>query len=238
MNVAIISFFRNSAARGQVQRYFQQLHALRSAAPATMRFRLIAVEGDSADNTQAELLAYARGLGLLNEGFDLVSRSHGKREWGSTEEHERMEALSWVGNGGLERVRPSDDYVIYVESDLIWRPETMLRTLTMLQKTSNDKPIFDVFGIMPFAADAFYDIYAFRHLDGTRFGPFAPYSRDFVLDGINEVSSVGSCLVMRAEVARNVRIPGAEVLVGFCRIAREQGYRIWVDARERIQHPC
>lgn len=233
MNVAIISFFRNSACRGHVQRYFQQLHQLRMATPGTIRYRLIAVEGDSVDATAQELVMYADGVGLRGDKFTLVSRSHGKREWGSTEEHERMEALSWVGNGGLEQVRESDDFVIYVESDLLWQPGTMLRSIELIEQT----PTVDVLGLMPFAGEAFYDIYAFRHLDGTRFGPFAPYARDFNVRGLNEVSSVGSCLVMRAEVARKVRIPGAEVLVGFCRVAREQGYRIFVDARERVLHP-
>jgi hypothetical protein len=42
---------------------------------------------------------------------------------------------------------------------------------------------------------------------------------------------------MRGEVARTCRIRDDYALVGFCTDARHNGYSVWVDPHERIQHP-
>jgi hypothetical protein len=96
--------------------------------------------------------------------------------------------------------------------------------------------VVDVVSPLVFAGEAFYDIWAFRK-SGIRFGPFYPFHHELVLDGLTEVDSVGSCLVMRAAVARAVRMSDG-ALVEFCNNARSRGYRVWVDAREQIRHPA
>lgn len=229
-NVAVISFFRNSARTGQLVNYFRQASALRDKlAHLNVNLRLISVEGDSSDSTRTALSSYSEAYSLRME---LIPRDHGKREFGSTEEHERLETLSWVGNGGLEAVKPEDDVVLYVESDLLWDPGTIVR---LIDRIGNG-----VWAVSPlvFAGEHFYDVFCFRALDGSRFSPFYPYSLGLDEQTFMEVSSTGSCIVMDAEVARNIRIPGAEVLIGFWRVARERGYNIFVDAAERIHHPA
>lgn len=229
MNLVIGSAFRNSAIRGQVQTYFKQVDRLASLAHEQGHtLRVIAVEGDSTDDTRRELLLYADAIDVA---LQLVTRNHGQRVFASTEEPERMKALSWVGNGILESVLPSDDVLFYVESDLLWRPQTFFNLMHLLTPRR-----MDVVAPLVFAGDAFYDIWGFRK-DGDRFHGASPYHHSLKLSEPTEIDSAGSCLVMRAEVARTTRIPDGEALVGFCRIAREQGYRVWVDARERITHP-
>lgn len=225
MNIAVVSFFRNSTS--YLPRFFNQVNTLRNATCNSDKVRLIAVEGDSRDKTHDQLQNYCR---MLGNSSIVVPRDHGKREFGSTEEHDRLETLSWVGNGGLENVWDTDDLVLYVESDLIWKAGTVISCLQQVHEG------VDIVSPLVFAGDHFYDVFCFRSLDGQRFAPFPPYSHSLRV-GLNEVGSVGSCLCMRAEVARNVRIPGAEVLIGFCRVAREKGYRIFVDTTQRIQHP-
>lgn len=229
MRVTLGSAFRNSAG-GQIRRYFHQVDALIGALmPGGHELDLILVEGDSRDNTREELACRAKDTGL---SFNLVTRNHGKKEFGSTEDPERMKALSYVGNGILESVRRSTDVLFYVESDLIWKPDVLLRLADELLPKR-----IDVIAPLVFAGEHFYDVWGFRDLGGKRFGPFHPYSHTLKLSEPTEVGSVGSCLVMFGDVARHTRIPEGEALVGFCRAARENGYRVWTDARERVDHP-
>ena len=89
-----------------------------------------------------------------------------------------------------------------------------------------------------FAGEHFYDVFAFRDLDGERFGPFAPYSHAFFGgQKFIEVSSAGSCLVMKGNVARRCRVDDSAGLVGFCADARRQNFRIWVDSEKSVRHP-
>lgn len=226
MNVVLGSAFRNSA-RPHVARYMAQAAALRDALGPAHGFRVRAVEGDSTNDTPGLLRAEA-AMRLVP--LDLATCAHGGPVFGSTEDPARMAALSGVGNAILDGVTDRDDVLVYVESDLIWQPTTMLRLAAQLG------PGRDVMAPMPFAGDHFYDVWAFR-VNGTRFGPFAPYYHQLRLDQPTPVDSVGSCLVMRAEVARRVRMTDGAI-VQFCANARAQGYQIFCDARERVSHPC
>jgi len=228
MKVAIGSAFRNSAARGQLHRYFQQvehLHQLLQKRGDSLH--VIAIEGDSVDNTHFELRRYSEYLMLA---MQVVNRTHGCREWGSTEEPERMQKLSYVGNGILEHVHEDDDALIYVESDLVWQAPAIVRVLDKLKEG------VDVIAPMTFAGEAFYDIWAFRK-NGHRFGPFHPYHGDLNLNELTTVDSAGSCLIMKGEVARKCRIIDGEALVGFSRDVWAKGFTLFCDPTERIQHP-
>lgn len=231
MNIAIGSCFRNSAGY-PINRWMRQVARLQDwAAHRWHDLNLICVWGDSTDDTRQELINCTSALCGARTTAEVVERSHGGPVFGSTEAPERMKALSYVGNGIFESVGPDIDILIYVESDLMWQPETLGRLMNRLNET-------DIVAPLVFAGQAFYDIWGFRSLEGERFGPFHPYNRTLRHDGqLTEVSSVGSCLVMRGEVARECRIIDDECLVGFCKDARSKGYRVSVDSSERIEHP-
>jgi hypothetical protein len=228
--VAIGSAFRNSAS-WQVERYFTQVYRYeKELIKHGWGCRVIAVEGDSiTDETRQSIEKWAD---IYCIELNLVQANHGGPEFGSVESLERFAALSKVGNAILERVEVDDDIVVYVESDLLWRPDTLLRLGSQVLEKD-----LDVVSPLVFAGQHFYDVWGFRGLDNARFAPFHPYHSMLNLDGLTEVSSVGSCLVMRAQVANDCRIIDNECLVGFCKDARNKGYKIWVDARERINHP-
>ena len=227
MNIAVGSAFRNSAG-AHLSRYIHQLDRFRVEALARgHHVRWIAAEGDSVDNTRMEILRFARQLPIE---LHITVRAHGGPVFGSTEGADRMKALSYVGNGILENVGPDVDALVYIESDLVWKPGTMLR---LIDKLEGD---VDVVSPLIFAGEAFYDIWAFRK-GGERFGPFAPFHPELHPTELTEVESAGSCLVMRGEVARTCRIVDDMALVGFCRDARAKGYNIYVDPTERIEHP-
>jgi hypothetical protein len=234
MNFALMSAFRNSSGF-HTNRYFRQVSRLANALAArgdALHLRL--VWGDSVDGTGQELEKYATAFVGTNEvrSYSIVERSHGGPVFGSTEEAARMKALSWVANGAFESIGDDIDVAMWVESDLLWDPATIVRLIHRLSET-------DVVAPLIFAGEAFYDIWGFRSKDGTRFGPFYPYHESMKFNGdVTEVGSVGSCLVMRGEVARQCRIRNDYCLVGFCEDVRAHGYVISVDGQERIQHPA
>jgi hypothetical protein len=228
--VVIGSAFRNSP-NWVVERYFAQVFSYEKELSSWgWKLRVIAVEGDSRNSeTRDSIVEWA---GIYDIDLSLTQVNHGGPEFGSVETLERFVALSKVGNGILEQVEVDDDIVVYVESDLLWSPDTFIRLGNQILEEG-----LDVVSPLIFAGQHFYDVWGFRGLDNARFAPFPPYHSMLNLDGLTEVSSVGSCLVMRAQVANDCRMIDNECLVGFCKDARNKGYKIWVDARERINHP-
>lgn len=228
MNVVVASAHRNSA--GNARRYMQRVAMLRDRiAPASVR--VIAAEGDSTDNTRAELMRHAADNGLP---IHLVDATHGHPPFGSTESPIRMVALSGVANRIFDSIRLDDDMLVYVESDLIWHAPTIEQLLSHAYAQTYG---YDVFAPLVMAGDLFYDVWAYRDMDGNRFGPFPPFHHR--LNGkLMQVSSAGSCLVMRSAVARECRIHDGNALVGWCHEARRMGYRIAVDPTLIINHPA
>lgn len=215
--IAIGSAFRNSGGNAMV--YMERVAALRDLMQGD-QVRVIAVEGDSRDNTREALRIAAR---FHNLDLDLLTCNHGGPVFGSTEQPERLKALSLVGNAIFDGVRESDDALLYVESDLLWDAWTakklILRAINWAMTNT------DVVAPMVMAGEAFYDIWGFRHLSGERFGPFEHQKFGGSPVPIR-VGSVGSCLAMRGEVARRCRIKNDYCLVGWCEDARAQGFSI------------
>lgn len=247
MNIVLGSAFRNSS-NAHITRWADQCHALESylySIPGRgilgltqddpLRFRVIAVEGDSINDTQAQLHRECKRRGLE---LDLRTCNHGGRVFGSTEDEDRLKALSLVGNAILGGVRLIDDVMVYVESDLVWSADTITRLITRVLEG------YDVIAPLIFAGEHFYDVFVYRGTDGNRFSPFYPYHHSLsvneeksILPLPVEVSSVGSCLVMKADVARTCRIRNGNALLGFCEDVRSKRYKVWVDKTERIEHP-
>ncbi len=228
MNIVLGSAFRNASA--QIDRWSSQCCSLETALDNIgYTLGMVAVEGDSTDSTKGRLEA------LCNAGAPLsvVTCDHGQRVFGSTECPDRLAALSKVGNAILSSVNETDDILVYVESDLVWKPETIMNLIHRVVDLD-----YDVIAPLIFADENFYDVFVYRGLDGERFGPFKPYHSSLAGKELPvEVSSVGSCLVMKAEVARKCQIRNDMALLGFCADVREKGYRIFVDPMERIEHP-
>jgi hypothetical protein len=230
VNLHVISFFRNTPMR-RVREYMERVARLRDVATGTP-VSLVAVYGDS-DEQQVERLqmeADAVGLNPI-----LCEFNHGGRVFGSVEDKQRFAQLSALANAGLDRLAPfvdDHDAVWYVESDLRWEPRTVGGLMTLMRAN-------DVDAIAPLILDGkrFYDTWAFRTLDDTRFDGSHPYHRVLKREQVVEMSSVGSAFLMRGYVAKNVRIKDNNALVGFWAEARRQGYRVWATSLEQVQHP-
>ncbi|HXU05425.1 MAG TPA: hypothetical protein VN903_30915 [Polyangia bacterium] len=224
MKIALGGMFRNSTR--YLERYFRQVNDLADALGRRQhRLRLVLAEGDSTDTTWVELAQRTRIFDAV-----LVKRDHGLRHWGSEDVPDRWRALSWVCNGILDHVTADIDALVYVETDLIWTPDTMLALLAHLEQVPAVAP-------MCFAGEAFYDIWG--HIKGgINFGPFPPYHDDLLPPpALTQVDSAGSCLVLRGEVARCVRYGPDDLVRGLGRSIYQQGYSLWVDPALRVDHP-
>lgn len=241
MNIAIISAFRNSESR--LLRYFLQVEALLLHGRKTdpdLSVRVIAVEGDSTDKTKTQL-RNAKKIFNLPFNVKVVTHNHGKREFSSTEDTDRLEALTGVMKAGLSEADSSkDDVVLYVESDLIWNPHQVGSLIDMALRQEKG---FDIFAPMIWAGKdhlgrrIFYDIWGFRK-NGARFSPFYPYTSEYLSNlQVSEIDSAGSCLAFRSEIAEKVEVSGSNGLVSFCESARKSGYKIAVAPQFYVEHP-
>lgn len=238
MRVALLSAFHNMASRrGCIERYFVQAAGLRDLLahrPGQPYLRLILVEGDSTDHTQQELAArLADGMWL---GSALVDRSHGRHVWHSVEVPERMANLAYVFNGGLDQVAPSDDVVVYVDSDLIWEPGMLLALCSRIEPGA-----VDLLAPMVFAGEHFYDVWGFRAGGGVRFSPFPPYHHALANGaqaGLFKLDTAGACIAMSSLVARQCRLTEDEAIVGLCKQATARGFNLYLDPSLRVEHPA
>lgn len=222
--VVVGSAFRNSAGR-QVKRWLDQVESL----AGVLDVRAMAVEGDSTDATRQELLAGAKARGL---DFELRTANHGGPVYGSTEDPKRMAALSFVLNEAMAGIRETDDVLFYVESDLLWDAATAAALVELVASGAAE-----IVAPMTFAGEHFYDVWACRK-DGSRFSPLPPYHAGLNAKGLTEVDSVGSCVVMRGEIAQKVRVKDGNAFVGWCAEALAQGHRIDMAAELSVRHPC
>jgi hypothetical protein len=227
-NVVIGSAWRSS--EHNVPRYLDQIVALRDLVRDDYTIKILAVEGDSLDGTANALV---RGAAARNLDLTLVEFDQRTPHFGSVEDPKRMNALSEVFNRVLDAVDEDTDIFVYVESDLLWKPQPLANLIRLVDDQEEG---MDVIAPLIFAGPHFYDIWGFRK-GGERFGPFPPYHPGLNRNGLTEVDSVGSCLAMRAEVAWETRIKNGNAIVGWCEEARSLGYKIGVHANLEVHHP-
>lgn len=215
-----------------LQRFFASDHVIE---PHDVR--MVAAEGDSTDDTIDALRAAAEAEHV---NLTIVDVTHGGPVFGSTEAPERMRLLSGVGNGIFQAVQLSDDYLLYVESDLIWTPAVAYELMKAVE-CGNGPGVDDttrrIVAPLVMAGPHFYDIWGFRGLDGERWGPFAPYHVERNPVALTEVSSAGSCLFMPAAAADSPPMTDG-ALVQWCKGARAAGWHIYVHPMLTVRHPA
>ena len=239
MNIALCSCFQNSETKRHLSRFFSQVAQLVGwAGAAGDTLRVICSEGDSTDTTRERLTYFANVL-RDTVSIEIVNGGTGSlKEYGHVVSPSRFQQFAYASNAALEAVRPDDDVVIVVESDLIWSPATLHELAVAVQHSSHDFlvapiPLAKVRG----GGWRLYDTWAFR-LPGQK--AFRLPSRGpWPWDGERSVvmDSVGSCLVMPADFARTFRMSDDEAVVGFCRQVREAGCSVIADGAFTVEHP-
>lgn len=232
MNLTVVSTFRNSAS--YIFRYLKQMEYLRKER-TDINFHYVFGYGDSTDET-CDLLHH-----LSPKSTDLLDVSHGGAHYGSIVHPTRFKQLAYVGNRLWERIPLDADYVLHIESDLIWRVQDLSCLLKHAERLhgvfSNPLARCIIAPRIMHTDGRFYDTWAFRK-DGVGFKNEPPFHSS-LLDDENfiELDSVGSCFVLKADLARHLNWPEKDVVVGLCKQARDMGTRIFLDKFVEVYHP-
>lgn len=237
--LAIWSLFRDDAGEN-IARYRQRIEAL-DYPPDLLRLYL--AEGDSQDATYDELRAWS-----IEDGRITVTKfDTGLRRHGHTADPERFHILASMANPAIEAIGRDDwaDYAVLVESDLIYDPDTFKRLLAnKLDETDPQGGLAKPCVIAPMVwlivndTLRFYDVWAFRSLDGHNFPPANPAW--FVANWPGEpfeVESVGSLVFFPMDAVKAGAHYNKEVIRGMALMAREAGHRVFCDPTTNIFHP-
>jgi hypothetical protein len=166
---------------------------------------------------------------LLHEWFNHMHSKHRAHQVTYVKDlsENRFEKMAKLRNMLLAMCQEAD-HILMIDSDLVNFPKDLIERLQH-HKKDIIAPMIHVEN-----SEQFYDAYSFR-LRGQRFDilnpgfPFVP--REIGGTEPIELTSVGSCYLMRGELVRSVRYSGRDVSeqVLFCEDALKKDYRIWVD---------
>jgi hypothetical protein len=177
--------------------------------------RLVVAEGDSTDATLDHLKQ------RMADDDTLLKVDHGGPRYGSVDHPERWDQIAMVFRATAERVEDPGDAFIWVESDLLWRPEVMLGLLTDLGEVEAVSPLILCDGGL-----RFYDVYGYK-IKGQNFEAMPPYYPPQE-PGLVKIDSAGSCFATTDWDA----------------VARWSGHwpypaegRLWLDPSLVVTHP-
>ena len=219
MHVAIATLFRDSI--GYIDTFFSQVTELHKH----VNVRLIACEGDSNDNSWDHLRTAAESAPFTVE---LLKRDHGGNRYPRDINPMRFQQLAYLANSMLAMIGDEGAY-IRVESDLLWDAKTMLALIQHLKTVPAVVP-------MVWRSGVFYDTWAFRK-DGVKFTNHPPYHVCLQENGLIRLDSAGSCMAIRGDIARRLRIPPEDAFVGTCRFIYQLGGSVWLDKEVSVTHP-
>jgi hypothetical protein len=214
--ITLSSIFRNSV--GHINRYFDQIDQLRGH----IDVRLVLGEGDNIDETAMLLNRYKEPDDIV------VTVNHGGPVFGSADNAQRWTQIAQVVRGVIDAVKDPGDAFVYVEGDLIWKPETILdlieadRMVAPMVFAKDDPASFD--------QNRFYDTWGARQ-GGAYFLAYPPYyPAGTPTERYVKVDSCGSCFA----------IPGrdwhiVEAWDGTWPFTANGG--LWMDSQGRIRHP-
>lgn len=216
-----MSFWRDDETR-QIEQRVQHLVSKLGIA------RWLWIVGDSSDRTEKIL----RNFTDLDRRIHVFTANTGIT--GEDLETRRLrisatETLAYAALGAFDDI----DYVIQHESDLRTPDDVALKMLPHVTgKTA-------VAGWPTLELDnrvLFYDIWAYRGLDGQHFGPRAPYHRDYRADRPFEVASFGSVWMARRSLWFDREIK-KDCCVELCQQWRAEGVRLLVDPTIPVEQP-
>lgn len=229
MKLAVLSLFRNRI--WALPRYFAQIEAL---AQKVERLHVVAVENNSTDNTRKTLTRWKY------PHLNILGQHTNDPEYGSVVHPERFRILSNAANIGLDFIADwiDTDLVMFMESDIMWTPETVLTLAKNVMSTGG------IIAPMVYTQmdRVFYDFWAFRTSENVHFPTFNEVKFRTSKQGLEQVWSAGTCLMFPhklllagARFDPNEAKNGA--IVSFCRKAAELEYNTYVNYDLAIYHP-
>lgn len=250
-SVLILTPVRNAARH--LPRYFDLLEALDY--PAS-RLSIGLLEGDSYDASYDVLAARLPNLRARFTRAELLKHDHGQQlqgaRWAWAAQRRRREKIARVRNRLLSEVLRDEEWVLWLDADLIEYPANLLQQLL-----ATGKDIVVPRCVRPDGRD--FDLNSFR-FDPTR-GPAE--DRSYIVDGLFQpapgrgrayigeltdeelapIDSVGgTALLVRADLHREGLIfpayshRGYIETEGLAMMAKDMGYDCWALPRLRIVH--
>lgn len=203
-------------ARPYLDTYLAQVWGLNTREP----LRLVIGEGDSTDGTRQLLEDFLRPEDTL------VDVTHGGPKWGSIDNAQRWEQIAGCVRKVIEAVDDPGGAFLWVEADLLWDPDTMLRLI-------EDLDTVDVVAPMVFAGDTarYYDTWGYRQ-NGAMFLGQPPYwSQPVEMKGsLLKIDSCGSCFALSPWAWRHaVQWSGHWPFRG--------AGNMWLDTECEVRHP-
>lgn len=217
-NITVVSPIRDGMP--YLQRYRAQLAALDWPKD---QLRRVVVEGDSVDDTAAQVAAW--------DDTEVITCTTGGRKYGSVIHPDRFINLSMVANRCLEAVDFRwTDYVFMLPVDIAYEPDLLQRLV------AHDVPmVAPMVWIRLGDIYRFYDTWAFRQPE-YRLSGFEQGSSDLGT-GLWEMYSVGGANLIRMDVVQaGCRYSSGLVDVGLCIQAREQGFKVYADRDAWVYH--
>lgn len=230
MNVTLCSVFRDSTP--YLERYIDQVWGLWEILDARDKFCCVWGEGDSTDDTLFQL---RHGQRLWP--VEIVDCTHGGEKFGSVANPERFRQLAHVGKQIFAAIPAHADVVVYVESDLIWEPATLLALIDRVASGAYPASSPMVFLQRDgWAADAWYDTWGAIGLNGRHFTHHPPYNAGYTPEKPFPVSSMGSCMAMRGDIARRIVVDD-RLFQGISAQIWMMGESVWIDPKLTCLHP-
>ena len=185
--------------------------------------------GDSTDNTYRDLIVY--GLRHVSHEVRITKAESGVPAGEDTPTRRRR--FSANANDLFSRIPEDkgDDYVLLHESDIQSPPDLVDRLLAHLSELRERSaiaawPVMELDGV-----DVFYDIWAFRRLNGLHFKQSAKSRHSRM-----EVSSFGTVWMAPAFLVRD-RTISEDCVVNLCAQWRREGVKLWTAADVVVRQP-
>jgi GT2 family glycosyltransferase len=147
---------------------------------------------------------------------------------------DRFKSLSKIANTLLTKIKDECEYILWIESDLIF-DENLFKNLYNGIIETKSAIIAPIPIITIREQQRLYDIWAFRNINGinlSRHYDFSESKSKYV-----ELSSVGTCAIINAEYVRKGCDFGEGCFPELCRQIREIGGKILVDTTTYVEHP-
>lgn len=228
MLIYVMSLWRNDADRHLRHR---AVHLL-SKRSRQHELRWLWIVGDCDDDTEACLHYIDRNRNHPeNEQFDVTIIRDDTGIVGEDVEARRRRG-SATATEMFSHIPAAADYVLLHESDL----QSEIDIVDQLFDAGNGAPIAGWPTINMNAAAQFYDMWAYRDLDGREFLHRDPFSQQYVPDQPFRVGSFGSVWLAPADLVRG-RIITDRAIVELCEQWRAEGVQLWCDPRIPIVQP-
>lgn len=209
-----------------LEAFFDRVEKLNTLVP----LRVIVGENDSQDTSRDMLDYWAQ---YATYPVTVLDCGDGSPHFSSVDDPVRWASISGVMNKVLDQLSESDDRVLYVDADLIWEPEMVVRLLAKLRPGEVDV-------LAPIAWSDIhnrpYDLWGTRRR-GERIHPRIGWFPTVQSRGMLNVDSAACLNVMDGRWAREARFGPDNANVGWHDAMRERGARIWLDMDERVVHP-